>query len=172
MRNKTWADIEGYEGYYKISDLGEVLTVKKNRLLKLKLEKNGYLRVHLSKDGIPNTLLVHRIVAKAFIPNPYRFNTVNHIDENKENNCKENLEWKDMSYQNSYGVGAKNRNDFKKRKVNQYDMQGNFIKTWESIQAVALVHNLNPSSIVCVCKGTRRYKSTGGYKFKYCEDVK
>lgn len=165
-----WKPIKGYEKFYEVSANGEVRRIGKQNNLKLKVEKNGYVRTHLSKNGKAKSELVHRLVAIAFLDNPNNYATVNHIDENKQNNKIDNLEWASMSYQNSYGVGAICRNKFKEKPVNQYDLNGNFIKRWNSIKEVAESEGLNPSSIVCVCKGKRRYKSTGGYMFKYEEN--
>ena len=165
-----WTPVVEYENTYEVSVFGEVRRIKTGKILKPKIEKNGYVRIRLSQNGIAKSKLLHRIVAKAFIPNPLNHNTVNHKDEKKQNNKMDNLEWVSMSYQNSYGVGAICRNKFKEKPVNQYDLNGNFIKRWNSIKEVAESKGLNPSSIVCVCKGKRRYKSTGGYMFKYEEN--
>jgi len=140
------------------------------RILSQKMERNGYMRTHLSRDGISQSLTVHRLVAEAFVPNPYQYTTVNHKDENKQNNYFNNLEWCNMSYQNSYGIGAENRNNAKKVKVVQYDLDMNFIKVWDSIQEVCEAHSLNRSSVTAVCRHRKRYKSTGGFKFRYYKE--
>lgn len=95
-------DIPAYEGYYKISDTGEVLSCErlgtdgrkiKNRLISGGMFSNGYKYVCLRKDGINHNLLIHRLVAEAFIPNPENKPVVNHKDGNKLNNTVQNLEW-------------------------------------------------------------------------------
>lgn len=167
----SWKPIKGYEEIYEVSSAGQVRNVVTGRTIKPKIEKNGYVRVHLSKNGTAKSVLLHRVVATAFLGNPNRFLTVNHKDENKQNNSAHNLEWCDMSYQNRYGNGAIARNKAKERPVIQMDMSGRYIQTWGSIKEAAEALGLNSSTIVCVCKGKRRYKSTGGYKFRYAEGV-
>lgn len=73
-------------------------------MLKPKEHKNGYLMVQLWKDGKVKLCLVHRLVAKAFIPNPDNLPCVNHKDEDKHNNCWLNLEWCDATYNTNYGT--------------------------------------------------------------------
>lgn len=99
---EIWKDIPRCEGMYKVSNLGMVRseqrkTIRKDgkalstreRLLKLAMDKKGYMRVMVAR----NTKKVHRLVAEAFIPNPNKLPEVNHIDGDKKNNCVSNLEW-------------------------------------------------------------------------------
>lgn len=96
---EIWKDIKGYEGYYQISNLGGIKSFPRNGtistvyMLKPTLTKNGYYKVTLSKPNNTTYLLVHRIVAETFIPNPENKPEVNHIDGDKLNNCVDNLEW-------------------------------------------------------------------------------
>ena len=166
-----WRPVPGYTGLYEVSEDGRVRNARTKRVLSRKTERNGYVRVHLSKDGCSKSVLLHRVVAAAFVPNPDGLPTVNHIDEDKANNAASNLEWSGMSYQNSYGRGAVNRNKAKERPVWQLSMNGEPIRLWSSIKEAAIALGVNPSTVVCVCKGKRRYKSTGGYKFRYSEEV-
>lgn len=183
VKTEKWKDICGYEGIYQVSNLGRIKRLETNtcygkgnyyraeHLVSVNERGNGYLRCHLSKNGKTKCFNVHRLVAIAFIENPTNLPTVNHIDEDKTDNRDWNLEWATMSYQNQYGVGAINRNKAKEMPIMQMDMDDNYIKTWNSIKEVSEALNLNPSTVVCVCKNKRRYKSTGGYKFKYMEDM-
>lgn len=104
---EIWKGIEGYEDYYEVSNLGRVkaldrvIETKKTpkgqhrteRILGQQVGKYGYVRVTLCRDGICKAYLLHRIVAKAFIPNPEGKPEVNHINGAKDNNQVDNLEW-------------------------------------------------------------------------------
>ena len=95
--NEVWKDIKGYEGYYQISNLGRLKSVKrvvkhkpydltiKERIRKLKLDTKGYYYAMISKNGIIEHRKIHQLVANAFIPNPLNKKEVNHIDGNKIN---------------------------------------------------------------------------------------
>lgn len=114
---EIWKDITGYEGYYQVSNMGNVRSVdrvvfnsKNNAYHKIKgknrafsIRKKGYLGVYLMKEGKGKSFLVHRLVAEAFIPNPLKLPQINHKDENKQNNCAENLEWCTNKYNANYG---------------------------------------------------------------------
>ena len=103
---ERWKDIEGYEGKYAVSTKGRVKSFYnktrhgyKKREVPLILkgrETMGYLYVQL--QGRKN-FKIHRLVAKAFIPNPENKRTVDHADGNRKNNCVENLRWADRSEQ-------------------------------------------------------------------------
>lgn len=114
---EIWKDIKGYEGCYQISNTGKVkslarmrlskggsLAPVKERILKLKTSKGGYLVVHLRNEDKQSHPSIHRLVAEAFIPNPDNKPTVNHIDGNKQNNNVENLEWSTHSEQMNHAV--------------------------------------------------------------------
>lgn len=112
MKEK-WVPIEGYEGIYEVSNLGNVRSFSrksyKGKLLVQQEHKNGYLVVNLSKNGKRKGFLVHRLVASSFVPNKNNLPQVNHIDENKKNNSAENLEWCSCAYNLSYGSAPTKR---------------------------------------------------------------
>jgi len=95
---EIWKDVIGYEGFYQVSNLGNVKGLKRNKVKSQTLNSWGYKIISITK---PNTkvksVLVHRLVAKAFIDNPENKEQVNHIDGNKSNNCVHNLEWCNQS---------------------------------------------------------------------------
>ena len=118
---EVWKDIKGYEGLYQVSNLGRVRSLpriietessnqyktfhnvqeKKGKILKQK--ESDYKSVALYKDKKSKYYMVHRLVAQAFISNPNGYLYVNHKDEDKYNNCVENLEWCTQSYNINYG---------------------------------------------------------------------
>ena len=115
--SEEWRPIEGYEGLYEVSSYGRVRSLDryvktcyeayklhKGKILSPAKDKNGYLKVHLCCNGKHNIIRVHRLVCKAFIPNPDNLPEVNHKDEDKTNNSVDNLEWCDHSYNISYGT--------------------------------------------------------------------
>jgi hypothetical protein len=102
---EIFKDIKGYEGMYQISNLGNVKSlsrprsetqknmITKDRILKSSISNRGYKRVILVKDKIKKSLLVHRLIAIAFIPNPENKKDINHKDSDRLNNNIDNLEW-------------------------------------------------------------------------------
>lgn len=97
-------DIPGYENLYAVTNDGQVYKKKTGRLTKGSINKYGYYVTSLTKDGISKNYLVHRLVAMAWLPNPDNLPQVNHKDENKENNCVDNLEWCSAEYNTNYGT--------------------------------------------------------------------
>lgn len=100
---EIWEDIEGYKGEYAISNLGRIKSIKNNIVMKPMLATNGYLVACLWHNGKQKKIVIHRLVAQAFVPNPNNYNEVNHIDENKTNNKADNLEWCTHKYNMNYG---------------------------------------------------------------------
>ena len=98
--------IVGFENY-TVDTNGNIYNIKKNKYLKQSLTKDGYLVVGLHKNGKSKTMNVHRIVAETFILNPENKRTVNHKDENKQNNCVDNLEWATNYENTNYGTRNK-----------------------------------------------------------------
>lgn len=124
---EIWVDVENYEGYYQVSNLGRIRSLdrttknsngvsifRKGRILKPTKCSNGYLEAMFYKDGARKVLLIHRLVAKYFIENPDNLPEVNHKDETRDNNSVDNLEWCNKSYNNTYNnkhikIGEKRR---------------------------------------------------------------
>ena len=98
---EVWKPIKGYEGIYEVSSLGRVRKLATGVILHQR-NRGGYRQVALRKDGVGKSESVHRLVAKAFLPNPDMLPEINHRDEDKSNNCVENLEWCDHSYNMRY----------------------------------------------------------------------
>lgn len=150
--------------------------------MNLQESKKGYLVVILHKHGSFYQRQVHRLVAEAFIENPYDLPQVNHKDTNKHNNCVENLEWitnyDNMQHAIGHGCyhgftenqlsSVKKNLEFAniKRKipVAKCDNNWNIIDKYESIISAAKMNNLSDSHISQCCNGKR--KSCGGYKWK------
>lgn len=104
---EIWKDIEGFEGRYQISNLGNVKSLRYGgrdevRNLVPKINNKGYEWVELILNGKRSCLQIHRLVAIAFIPNPYNYPIINHKDENPRNNSVDNLEWCDHKYNVHY----------------------------------------------------------------------
>ena len=187
---ETWKDISGYEGFYQISNLGKVKALPREKnnqysnkeiILKQSNDNKGYLQVVLNKEGKRKGFKVHRLVAEAFLnknnfksmkqENRKKINInkleVNHIKENeKHNNSVNNLEWCTKLYNCNYGNRNKKVAHFKK--INQYDLNNNFIKQWNSIKEANEITNICRASISsCLRKIT---KQAGGYIWRYCDE--
>lgn len=99
---ELWKDIKDFEGIYKISNIGRIISVErydtlgrrvKAKMLKVRDDGRGYNQVDLSKEAIRYTYKVHRLVALAFLEKAHTTETINHMDGNKTNNRIDNLEW-------------------------------------------------------------------------------
>lgn len=173
LANEEWRDVVGYEGKYQVSNLGRVMSLMyaksdNPKLMKLSLDKNGYQHITL-KRGKKLSCKVHRLVAQAFIPNPNNLPQVNHKDEDKTNNRVENLEWCTANYNTSYNNGRERRTLSRtangsrgaEKVVSQFDLEGKFIKTFQSIAKATIETNIDGASISRCCK--HRVRSAGGF---------
>lgn len=156
---ELWKDVIGYEEYYQISTLGRIRNKIENRILKPS-KSGGYYHISL-RYGKKKECLIHRLVAEAFIDNPFNFRCVNHKDENKLNNNVDNLEWCTVRYNSSYGKCELMRN----QRVIQYDLSGNALKIWESIKEASETLNISREGISACCRNKR--KTAGGYAWTY-----
>ena len=183
MENEVWKDVPNYEGIYKVSNFGRIKMVKRTLIDSLgkKINKkehilkprtgNRYYMIALYKNGKREDLLLHRLIAQTFIPNPENKPFVNHKDENCFNNCSDNLMWCTQKENMNWGTinERMSKNSKSKRKVNQYDMDGNFIKQWDCMTDFYKSKGLKlKTGIIECCKGRRQ--SHMGYKWKYADE--
>lgn len=181
---EVWKDIEGFEGLYQISSLGNVKTLSygpknvrqlsnKSKILKQSLSSSGYLHVQLYKQGKSKTIMTHILVAKAFVDNPSNKREVNHIDGNKSNNNMNNLEWVTRSENLSHAIklglrkppmlNKKGKDNKNRKPVIQYSKDGELIKTWDSIADAARYYGTTISAISSCTHG--RKKTCVNYKW-------
>lgn len=175
MINEIWKDIPEYQGLYQVSNLGRIKN-RNNHIISQHSGSSKYLLVILYKNGIKKNYLVHRLVAKTFIENSNNLPQVNHKDENIFNNYVDNLEWCTNDYNQHYGTKYERTMKSKKKqmkKVLQYDLQNNYIKTFNSIGDASKEVNGNRQNIIDCLKNRKKYKNRTayGYKWKYEEVV-
>ncbi len=158
-------------GIYQVSNLGRIRNNSKfnykGRMLKPFHDTHEYMQVRLYKDNKSKSHKVHRLVAETFIPNPNNLPQINHIDENPKNNRADNLEWCTASYNINYGNRMKKYIEKRNKKTLQYDLEGNFIKEWESIKSIAKELKISKSGISNCAKG--KFKQFKGYIWKFKE---
>lgn len=193
MEREIWKDIAGYEGYYQVSNMGRVKSVYRiidrcdgttqrvsERILKPFNTGSAphYLGVHLRKDGERETLKIHRLVAKAFIPNPEKLDVVDHIDSDTHNNKAANLRWCTYSDNNRYCIAAgrdnpKHYHDWSSDSQRSYRLKRckpfvrNDGKRYECLQDAADDLGVKKTSVHRVLKG--RSKTCKGYQFTYVQ---
>ena len=164
MKGEIWKDIEGYEGLYQVSNMGNVKSLNYNHTGKEKILKGidtgiGYLQLHLCKDGKRKNYFVHQLVATAFCENQEGYTEVNHINEDKSDNRADNLEWCSRQYNVEYSKA--------KATVGINKVSG-LILEFPSAREASRILGIDPSSITKCCKGKR--KSIGGYYWHYVEN--
>lgn len=157
-------DIKGYEGKYAITSCGKVWSYKNKRFLSTHKNSKGYKRVYLCKDNIGKFLAIHRLVAKAYIPNIDNLPQVNHKDENKENNSVNNLEWCANKYNSNYGTRNKRMAKSKWKKVLCLELD----RIFDSEKQAERELKIGVSRISECCSG--RNKTAGGYHWRYADE--
>ena len=192
MRDEIWKMLPIGNNKYEISNYGRIKThylSEEGRLLSITTDRLGYKKVNLYINNKSKQYCVHRLVALMFVPNPFMYNEINHIDGNKANNYFENLEWCTHSHNMKHafttgldyvptGAEHDNAKDF-----NQFDMEGNFIKHWDCIAECSryLIENdeqfkkefVNAHSLAAnICHVLNgQHKSCCGYLFSYKDKV-
>jgi len=195
MEEEIWKDIPGYEGMFQVSNLGRVKGIDRyyvfyNKLIgrmdkrfvkehirNQYLTKNGYLKVVIKHKN----LLVHRLVANAFLPNIENKPQVNHKNGIKTDNKIENLEWATESenQKHRYSVlkhtpskawlGKKGRDNPCSKPIYKLDKDTEeILDMYDSLTEACLKNNVWSSNIVKCMKG--QYTQTGGYKWRYVDE--
>lgn len=191
MEEEIWKDIPGYEGRYRVSSWGRVMSMNFEgrcgpRLLRGTVSCYGYRVVTLYKDGKEKKWFVHRLVAIAFIPNPGNKPMIDHIDTVRTNNHIENLRWCTLTENQNNpltlkkfsqtSTGRRFSEETRKRMsaihkeihftpIYQLSLSGEIIKEWPGLKIAAEELGVQHRSISQCCRG--RYKTAGGYKWKY-----
>lgn len=181
---EVWKDIKGYEGFYKVSSLGRIKSVKrfanvnlmygikqrlvKERILKPFKKRRGYLGLRLCKNGGMFHKSVHRAVAEAFIPNPNNYPVVNHLNGIPTDNRVENLEWctisENVRHADRMGFTDRKTQGLKTRKpIIQYNLAGVKISEYNSYSEAKEKTGCNNISKVCL----GIYPQDKGFIFKY-----
>lgn len=186
---EIWKDIEGFEGLYQVSNLGNVKSLNYScrgyaKNLTPKLNCKGYLWVILYNGSKTKCTLIHRLVGNAFLENPHNLPFINHKDENPLNNCVDNLEWCTGSYNVLYSLSRhpersakykhpnykrRNRKSGKPYKhtkqIAQYTKDGEIVATYANPLEASLRNGWRTSSLISCCEGKR--KTAYGYCWQY-----
>ena len=173
MKNKEiWKDIVGYEGIYQINTKGEVRKILKHgyKRMKDRPQRNGYRKIGLTKNGKQTTYQVHRLVALCFLPNSQGFPCVNHLDEDKTNNCVDNLEWCSHKYNVNYGTRISRMAETQKtaqkcKPVIGINVTNGLIIEYQSTKEAGRQTGISQGNICSCCHG--RLKTAGGYKWMF-----
>lgn len=156
-------DIKGYEGLYAVTSCGKVWSYKRKKFLSQRLDRYGYLIINLSKNGVPKTYLVHRLVAEAYIPNPLGLPQVNHRSENKTENHINNLEWISAKDNVNYGTRNERAARANSKPVHCVELD----RVFPSMKAAGEELHIDSQNISACIKG--RAKTSGGYHWELAE---
>lgn len=176
LPSEQWCDIIGFEKQYCVSNYGRILSYKTNKILRLS-SATGYWGVNLYKTENGKKIRtfrgVHRLIALAFIPNPENKPQVNHKDGDKLNLKISNLEWNTASEntQHAYNNGLTHlktgANSPNAIPINQFTLDGKFVKTWGGATCVRNELGINKSNIIQCCK--KRVRQAGGFIWRYAK---
>lgn len=176
-KEEVWKSIKGYEDLYEISNYGRVKSLarlrkskngslykSKEKILKPQTLTKGYLGVRLYKDNKGETLKIHRLVYETFIGQIPKGYDVNHIDEDKTNNCVWNLNLMTKEENNAYGTRNKRIIEKCGKQVIQYTLEGQFVAEYPSIREAERQTGIKHQNISKCCYGD--VKSAGGFIWK------
>ena len=166
---EIWKDIEGYEGFYQVSNFGKVRSLinKQIKILKTRVHPNGYELINLKGK----TFRLHYLVAKTFLENPKKYKEINHKDENKLNNRVDNLEWCNRKYNCNYGSLPEKVGKRFSKKILLIDVNSKYksICPFPSAMEAERIMGIDHSSIIKCCKG--KIKTAGGYVWRYIDEL-
>lgn len=164
---EIWKPIKQMKGKYLISNLGQVKNAKNDNIVKPFINNSGYYEVVFSVGNKRLHFRVHRLVADAFLPNPYNLPIINHKDRNRLNNKLDNLQWCSYKYNNNYNVARRARNGYTTR-IEQYDLNMNYIRTYNRMKDVENKFNVSRTAIRFCCLG--KNKTCRGYIWRYADN--
>lgn len=179
---EEWRDIIGFDGLYQVSNFGRVKSLNyngtgKEKVMSGSLNRDGYIKVTLTKDKKKYSRTVHRLVAEAFIPNLENKPQVGHLKtlpdgtEDKTANEAWNLAWMTPLENNIFGTRTERlsktkTNGKKSKKVYQYTLDGLLIAIWPSVNECGR-NGYTVADIANCCKKKPHYKTYKGYKWSY-----
>ena len=189
---EIWKDIQGYEGLYQVSNMGNVRScdrtafttlrdkkypfLKWGKVLKPIIDKKGYAYVRLDSNGVAKKKSIHRLVATAFCKKKHEEDIcVNHKNETPSDNRAENLEWCTHKYNSTYGTAIQRRvattkaRRSKCKPIRQFDLQGNLIKEYPSIKEMAEETGFKSSTVCMSLKSYRGKYDAYGYHWEYVQ---
>lgn len=159
---EIWKPIKGYESRYAVSSKGKVMNLETGRILKNRINTHGYAIVGLfNGNGKRKKIMVHRLIAEAFIPNPLGLPQINHLDEDKTNNNVTNLEWCTASQNTRHSAHKYSC------RINQLTLDGEFIRQWDSSNQIKRELGYSNGSIINCCKG--KSKQVYGFRWQYAD---
>lgn len=150
-----------------VNRVGDIYSVRSQKLLKYSISSSGYKQYVLYKDGKKKCVFAHKIVALAFVPNPNAYSIVNHKDENKLNCTPENLEWRTIQYNNNYGSKkcATEMFDRHAKEFYVYDTSLNFVGKFRGTRRFAMEHGITSGTF----SSTLTHNSKDGSDFHSCK---
>ena len=169
MVNEIWKDIPNYENIYQVSNLGNIKKIwkAKTTICKPSFDSNGYKQIVLTKNKKRKSYKVHKLVALTFLSNFNNYEQINHKDENKTNNCVNNLEWCTRLYNINYGTRNYRCTKHRLHKVKQINVKTNkIVKIYNSLQEAEMETKIKYQNISSCCRN--KQNTAGGYIWKYC----